>query len=539
MDVCIDQRRIPGLSRLFADFLYDPGKVAEFFGPVAPHAPDSWDVSARLQGYPEARRAAVCTILEAQNKELGAGAETLANLDRLRQPAAVAVVSGQQAGLFGGPLLALHKCMSAVLLAERLRQRGINAVPVFWIASQDHDLAEINHAWVLDANATPLRIEVSGAGQVQGQAGGQPAGRVCFGPEITAALDAWQSIAGRPAEASESLRRSYRPGTSFAQAFGELLLQWFAPWGLVVIDPLHAGLQALARPLYDRVLERQAALETALEARATALQAAGYHVQVRHVPGSTLLFLEHQGTRTSLRRHDGGYQLDDGVMSGDDLRRQMAAAPDTLSASALLRPVVQDFLLPTVAQITGPAETAYLAQSASLYPVLEVERPVTVPRLSVTLVDARARRILDKYDLQLDDLWHEPSESLIARRAVPPEIETRAAQVKTTILREFDDLGRLIQQLDPTLSDPVASTAEKLRAQIEQLEGRVGRSLARRHEEVQRQSQHVLGSLVPQRGLQERTLNSADWVARTDGKLLRLLHDTLRLDCVDHQVVAV
>ena len=535
MDVCTDQRRIPGISRLFADYLYEPAKLAAFFGPAVPHAPDSWDPGPRLQGYPAARRAAVGTILEEQNRELGAGAETLSNLGRLRRPEAVAVVAGQQAGLFGGPLLALHKAMSAVLLAERLQQRGVDAVPVFWIASQDHDLEEVNHAWVLDAAATPVRIAVPG----NDGAPGRPAGRVRFGPEIVAALDAWQSVAGRPAEAGELLRRSYRPGASFAQAFGELLLQWFAPWGLVVIDPLHAGLQALARPLYDRVLAQQAALEAALAARATALQDAGYHVQVRHQPGSTLLFLEHQGVRTSLRRQDDGYRLDEVAMSGDALRRQITAAPDTLSASALLRPVVQDFLLPTVAQVAGPAETAYLAQSAGLYPVLAVERPVTFPRLSATLVDARARRILDKYDLQLDDLWHEPGEAVIARRAVPPEIEQRAAGVKATIQREFAELGQLIQQLDPTLSDPVAGTAEKLRAQIEQLEARVARSITRRQDEVQRQAQHVLGTLVPQRGLQERTLNSADWVTRTDGKLLPLLHDTLRLDCMDHQVVAV
>lgn len=535
MDDCIDQRRIPGLSPLFADFLYQPAKLAAFFGPGTPHAPESWDLGPRLAAYPDERRAAVSRILAEQNRALGAGPATLANLESLRHPEAVAVVAGQQAGLFGGPLLALHKAMSAVLLAERLRQRGINAVPVFWIASQDHDLEEVNQAWVLDEETTPVRLAVAGLGPQPGP----PAGRVHFGPEIAAPLDAWQALPARPPEVVAALRSSYRPGASFATAFGELLLQWFAPWGLVTVDPLHAGLQALARPLYERVMERQPELETALAARADALRKAGYHVQVHHQPGATLLFLEHAGARRPLRRHGDGFQVDDVRLSPEAVRRQLEAAPDTFSASALLRPVVQDFLLPTAAQVAGPAETAYLAQSAALYPVLGVVRPVTVPRLSATLVDARARRILDKYGLQLADLWQEPEAALIARRAVPPAIEERAARLKSTIAEEFADLGRLIEQLDPTLRDPVSSTGEKLRAQIEQLEGRVARSVSRRHEEVQRQARHVLGTLVPLRGLQERTLNSADWVARTEGRLLQLLHDGLRPDCVDHQVIAV
>lgn len=543
MPVCLDQRQLPGVSRLFADYLYDFARVAAFFGQDgAALAPISLAAAAARVDYPAERRARVAAALEAQNRGWGAGPATLAHLDQLRRPGTVAVVAGQQTGLFGGPLLTVYKAATAVLAAEQLRAQGQAAVPVFWLATQDHDLAEVNQAWVVSADGQLVRLELP-APDAPPQS---PVGRVLLGAGIATVLSAFAQATSASPEAMAALAAAYHPGASFASAFARLLTAWFAPWGLILMDPMDQALAAETAPLLAEVVVREDALAASLRQRGKELETAGYHLQVNDA-GAALLFLETDGQRQPLRRVPGGLRAGDRLFDARELADVLAAEPLRVSPGALLRPLVQDWLLPTAAQVTGPAETAYLAQSAALYAVLGRSQPLRLPRLSATLVDARARRLLEKYHLGVPDIWRlEPqgdaAEALalhLARQVLPEDLTAELHAQRDAASRGFAAFSARLGEVDPTLVDFARTAGDKVRHQFEQVEDKLARSLARRQADLARQARHLAGLVYPGRHLQERSWNSAAAAVRLGAAWPGLLHDQLRFGCRDHQILDI
>lgn len=543
MSICLDQRQIPGVSRLFADYLYDFPRVAPFYGAgLAPFSPGALAASAGRVDYAADRRGRVAAILAAQNRAWGAGAATEANLQAFRQPGTAVIVAGQQVGLLGGPLLTVYKAMTAVLAAERLRAEGHPAVPVFWLATQDHDLAEINHAWVPGADGQPIRLELS-TPRASSQ---RPVGRIPLGPEIAAFLAAFAQAAAVPPEAMASLAAGYHPAATFGSAFAQLLTQWFAPWGLILLDPLDSGFAAEAAPLLAVALDRHQALAAALRQRGEELEAAGYHRQV-HDTGAALLFLETDGQRQPLRPEGNGFQVDGQPWPSAALHAALSAQPQRFSPGALLRPLVQDWLLPTAAQVTGPAETAYLAQSAALYRRLDRPQPLCLPRLGATLLDARARRLLGKYEITVPDIWRldpqgDAAEALalrLAQKIIPGELAAQLRAQRDAASAGFAALSVRLAAVDPTLVDFLRTAGEKVGHQFDQVEVKVSRSLARRQDDLSRQARHLAGMIFPHRQLQERVWNSAAAALRLGAAWPGLLHDTLRLGCPGHQILDV
>ncbi|MGH9483951.1 MAG: bacillithiol biosynthesis cysteine-adding enzyme BshC [Terriglobales bacterium] len=514
------------LTRLFHDYLFAFERVAAFYPAGAPFDCARLAAHARELSYPEASRSAAATDLLQQNPEQSAV------VARLAQPGTAAILTGQQVGLFGGPLLGLHKAMTAVRLAEQLQQQGTPAVPIFWMATQDHDLAEVNQACLLDSASVPQRLAAS----FPPEASGQPTGAVCFDNSITAVLDEAERCC--PGDWA-AVRAVYHPGATLGEAFGNLLRRWFAPWGLLVFDPRTAqGVQALWQPYYVQAFDRQPELAARLAERGAALSAAGYHVQVEQTAAASMLFIETAAGRLGLRRRGEQWILGEAAANAGALRARVAAQPGQVSPAALLRPVLQDVAFPTVAQVTGPAESAYLAQSSVLYQALGVAQPVAWPRARVTLIDAKAQRLLQKFSLTLDDLRETPAADLLARRALPAGIEARVAAMRTGMAEGFTQLRQELEQLDATLLDAAQGAAQKIEHQLAQMETRVARSFARRSGELQAQAQHLEGSLFPHREAQERVLTAAGWLARNP-QMAAQLHDALDAAQPQHQEIPV
>ncbi len=537
MNLCLDQRRIPGISRFFADYLYDFPKVSAFFPFPAPFSAEHWIQAAsqrRTATTPAADRGVLVTSLRRHMSRYGAlPAAVQDNLERLQHPDCVAVVTGQQTGLFGGPTLTLHKALTTVLVAERLRQEKVNAVPIFWMASQDHDLQEVNHTWTLTPEAELLSFTSLAHEDEQGR----PVGRLRWSGQIPSLIEEFTSASELPADTATLLRSVYTEGGTYATAFGRLLNRWFEAWGLLLLDPMEDDISALSSPFYQRAFERCHECSDALQSRNHQIEQAGYHVQVRQNSDATLLFVEDQrGIRQPLRRAGEQFQAGEQQFGGDEIRGLITTQPGRVSASALLRPLLQDYLLPTAIHVTGPAETAYLAQSACLHPIMDVHPPLILPRVSATVLDARATRLLEKYHLSVDQLWHEAAAELLAQRVIPAQIHAPVAEMRRDFQQHWQTLLEALGQFDSTLIDAAQTTASKIEHQLEQLEGRVGRSLSRRQEELQRQARHLQNSLYPHRNLQERVLSSAYMVGHWP-KLLEQLHEQLRPECFDHQIV--
>ncbi len=554
-------REIPHTSRLFLDYLYDFAKVEKWYA-RAPFARDWKAARAAISAaaYPAGRRARIADVLERQNREFGAGAgaglgagvsassNTLANLGRFRAGSHV-VVTGQQVGLFGGPLYCLLKALTAVKLAAEATAAGVDTVPIFWLAAEDHDLAEVNHTYLASA-VGPGRIEVGSKGQPDA-----PVGSIVFGGEIERAVaEAAEALhgysAGGPNVAEDeilaALRACYAPGETFASAYGKLWTKLTGHWGLIILDASDPELDRVAQPLYVQAVERASEINEALLARGKELERAGYHAQVKVTATSTPLFSMRAGVRLVIHRshpHSGepAFTAGEQWFTPAELRHLADHSPEMLSPNALFRPVVQDYLLPTLAYVGGGAEIAYFAQSAVIFDALLGRRTMVLPRISATLIEAKAAKLLDRYAVGLPDLLVGSGvlAQELAKRELPGKLQDAFAAVEAAARLASQELHAQLQQLDATLTGAAQTASWKMAYQLNKLRERAARAELRRNEVLERQAKLLAGNLYPFGGLQERTLSGVEFVARHGFDWLEELTSALSVDTPDHQIVRV
>jgi len=538
---CLPFAQIPHTTRLFTDFLaYSPG-VQPFY-PHSPHFGEWLKSEASTLQYDPSRRERVSGILERQNKSWSASPETFANLTRLRQ-GAVAIVTGQQVGLFGGPMFAIYKALTAVKLAEEATTAGIDAVPIFWLATSDHDLAEVNHVSIPGPDGLLRTLATSSHGVA-----GAPVSDVRLGDEISPVVDEAASLLG-DSEASQFLRESYRPGGTLGTAFARFYARLFGQWGVIVLDAADADLHRIAEPIYRAAIERAEDLDTALLARGQALESAGYYQQVKVTESSVLLFALHEGARTAIHRRVNatnraaefvvGSEPGAEKLSSSELLDRIAAKPENFSPNVLLRPVVQDHLLPTLAYTGGAAEAAYFAQAGAVYEAILGRVTPIVPRFSATLVEPKVQRWLRQYDITVLDAFHGP-ETLrrkLASITLPGDLQAAFERADKSVEESFSSLQAALAKLDPTLVEASQTGASKVRYQLDRLRERATAAELRRSEVVSRHAEALSQILYPDGSLQERGVAGVYFVARHGTELLRSIHEIMRTDCHDHQIL--
>jgi bacillithiol biosynthesis cysteine-adding enzyme BshC len=540
---CLPFHQIPHTTRLFLDYLSYTPSVRSFY----PRSPifSEWvkDESQRVV-YDAARRGKVSEILERQNRAWGASSKTLANIERFKR-GALAAVTGQQVGLFGGPLFSIFKALTAVKLAEQATAAGVDCVPVFWLATEDHDLAEVNHVALLSEHGLPERLVVESPA-FDGNAGDDaPVGSVKFGPEIERVVERAAALLG-DSEVATWLRQAYRPGESLGSAFALLFARLFAEWGVILLDPAEKDFHDLAKPLFRAAIERVSEVDEALLARGKELEAAGYHQQVKVTSATTLLFEVKNGARTVVRRRNNGvnggeFAVGEERSSTEELVERIEEAPETFSPNALFRPVVQDYLLPTLVYTGGAAEVAYFAQAAVVYEKLLGRVTPILPRFSATLLEAKAERILTRYQLGLPEVFNGPEKvrEVIAARSLPPDLQTRFEEAYASVDQSMTALRESIGKLDSTLVDTAESARASMAHQIDRLRARVARAEQQRNEVIARHADALSHALFPNKVLQEREVAGVSFVARYGPELLANLYEHVRPDCHDHQVIEV
>lgn len=535
---CLPFSKIPHTTRLFADFLSYAPPVRPFY-PRSPHFEEWLNSEAGKISYDAARRERVSAILERQNRSWDASANALANLDRLRKGAA-AVVTGQQVGLFGGPMFAIYKALTAVKLAKEATAAGVDAVPVFWLATYDHDLAEVNHVSLVGPDGVP-RVLTTPSHDVAGA----PVSAVRFADEIIPVTDQAAALLG-DSEAAEFLRASYRPGETMGSAFARLFARIFADWGVILLDASDAELSRVAEPLYHAAIERAGELDAALLKRGAELEAAGYHQQVKVTESSVLLFTMRDGARVPIHRHGNGTEqfVIDGEAAGEKLSKaeliaRIAAHPEQFSPNVLLRPVVEDYLLPTLAYTGGAAETAYFGQAGAVYQALLGRVTPIVPRYSATIVDPKMQRLLERHGLSVTDVF-EGTDALrreIAARSLPHDLQNAFERAKQSFDENFLAVKEKLEKLDRTLVDAAETARSKMQHQMEKLHTQAARAEAQKSELVTRHGHLLSGALFPDKGLQERAVGGISFLARYGWDLLHQLYETIHTDCHDHQIV--
>lgn len=524
---CIPFSDIPHSTRLFTDFLHHFDKVRGFY--ARPPGEGKWFQAEReLIDYPESRRHEVAALLERQNRAFGASAKSLANIERLREGAPV-VVTGQQVGLFGGPLFCLFKAISVASLAETT-----GAVPVFWLASEDHDFAEINYVNLPETDH--LQRFAVNAPHPEGAA----VGTIVFGDEITAAVQQVEALFGKT-DLSDLLAGSYRKGENFASAFARFYAKALGDLGIVFLNPLDPSLHRVAEPVYRSALERSQEINQALLDRTHELESAGYHAQVKVTPSHTLCFYLQDGVRVPVRNDGADFIIGERRASRHELLAAIGRCPENFSANVLLRPIVQDYLLPTLCYIGGPSEVAYFAQVETVYRRLSSRVTPILPRIFATLVEPRQAKLLERYSLDVRDVFAGPEKlrETIGSRALPRDLMKSFDTASAHLDQDLDAIRGELDKLDRTLVDAAENAGSKMRHQLTSLREKAARAEARKSGEFQHHADELSALLFPNKDLQEREVGAAYFLLRYGTGLVETLKKNLKFGCPDHQVAGL
>ena len=516
---CVRHSLIPGTSKLFLDYLYNFDRVDRFYGN------NGWDVdqiadSAAKIDFPSERRKELVAALREQNGDSAA-------LRKLAEPGTVAIVTGQQVGFLSGPAYTVFKALTAVKLVVRLAEQGISAVPVFWFATEDHDLAEVDHAWVFDHEAKPAKISIANS-----VVNGGPVGDVKLNEIPLAELRSALGELPFADEVVDAVKAAYRPGAMLGSAFRELIEKILGGFGLLFLDPLAPAIRKMAAPFLSGVVDRVPDLLDALQRRNAEIEKAGYHTQVFVDRDSSLLFLLDHGRRTAIRRHEEKFQIRDRSYDAAGLKSRAAE----LSPNALLRPVMQDYLLPTAAYVAGPAEIAYFAQGQVLYENLLGRMPVIYPRNSFTLLDTRAAKLLARYGLRVPDLLdhEEKVKGHLAEKLVPEDLASKLAALESQASASLEKLQADLSRFDPTLEAAAKKSSAKILYQLDKLAKKTARETLRRDERATRDAAYLSNRIYPNRHLQERFYSILPFLAEHGLDLPQRLFELVQLNCPDH-----
>ena len=534
--------RIPHQTRLFLDYLKDPVSLRKYYpSAVRFHHELQQRVPEVLSAH-SVDRAAVCDALEASNRRWGASTETLNNIQLLRESDCVAVVSGQQAGLFTGPLYTIYKALTAVKLAGCLRQRNTKAVPVFWIAAEDHDFAEVAKVEFVSRDCQLKSVEVSS--QIHDE--GQPVGRVVLDESVHAVVNELFELLPN-SEFSDDVKAlvlsAWQPGRGFVESFATMMTSLLGSHGLIFLDPLDPALKKLAAPLYSAAAKQAPEIAMAIEKRSADLEADGYHAQVMATANSFPLFLhdEKGARRAVVRSDDGKYKAKelDAEYTADELADLALKTPERFSPNVTLRAVVQDYLLPTIAYYGGAAEIAYFAQTAEVYRVLG--RPATpiLPRSSLTMIERHAGRVLERYELTLEDFFDgiDPVNKRVVEEYLGADTAKLFAKTEQNVNEELDRLRQDLQSIDPTLANALDNGRKKINYQLDGLRSRFVRTQMSRDEAAHRQLQRVFEQLYPNKDLQERHINITSLLARHGTYVIEWIFNAINLGSDEHQVI--
>jgi len=520
---CLRHTEIPHTSKLFLDFQYHFDRVARFYAGLPSN--ESLVNAARQLQFPADRRSELVAAVRARNGES-------ASLELLARPETVAIVTGQQVGLFGGPAYTIYKALTAAKLAERLSIQGIPAVAMFWLATEDHDFAEVNHTYVFGPGHHTVRVSADGSGK-----GDRPVGPISMdAPPID---ELQQALRAFPygEEILTIVRETYPPGTAFGAGFQALLQRLLAKYGLLFIDPLDPAIRRMASPVLRATVQQDDELHRKLLERSQDLETAGYHAQVHIEPKTSLVFLLDGERRLVLRRQNGHYVSKDRRFSA----RELMDRAEHLSPNAVLRPVVQDYVLPTVAYIGGPAELAYLAQSQVLYNELLQPMPLTFSRSAFTILDAKTSKLMKHYGLALPFFFQgqEAVREAIGTKLIPENLAGEFNEIRQSTADALELLRDHLVSFDATLASAAAKSQSKILYQLSKIEKKTAREILNRNERAAAEARYTSGLIYPEKHLQERLYSILPFLAKHGFDLIDALYEHIHVECPDHKVLTV
>jgi len=528
-------------SSLFTDYVSDYGKVQQYYGGNFREEAHWKSLIKRVSERP-IDRSALVQILANQNKSFHCGVRTLAHIDSLLNDNAVAVVTGQQVGLFTGPLYTIYKTLTTLKLVDELGTRfpEFIFVPVFWLEGEDHDYEEVNSVNLVNTSNEVATFEYQ-LRTPSSETNLGAVGKIEFDDGIVQLFEAIdQSLIQTEFKPKvlDLFRTAYQKGMSFNRAFAHLMNVLLENSGLVFLDPNDVEVKRLLAPLFQRELSETPKFCQLVIDQSAELEKQ-YHAQVKPKPLN--LFFFHHGGRYLLEPRADGYSLKGTRqhLTREFVQQAAVQSPELFSPNVVLRPICQDWLLPTVAYVGGPSEVAYFAQLKTLYREAQIPMPAIYPRASVTIVEEKVEIVLERFSLSLMDLFQdiELVKSRVAGQMAQLNIDELFASTLLSFQELFEQIKEPLQSIDPTLLGALENTTRKIEGQIAGLKEKAVGAQKRRHEVALRQIDKAANLVFPHSHFQERELNVLYFLNKYGMEFLRWLYDELKIDAFKHQII--
>lgn len=497
-------------------------------------------VDKREQSLP---RQTLSDILLSQNTKFGGDEKTLASARDLANSGTYTVMTGQQVGLFTGPLYTIYKALTAVKLAQTLEAAtSRRIVPVFWMASDDHDYDEINHVHTANENNEVVRLALTPDEPVDRRS----AAHIAFGTEISSLIDEFSlslQDTEHKAEILELLRDSCKVETSLSDGFAALLSRLLRGTGMVLIDPTDPDLKTLMSPVF--VAEISNPLRTTrsvLEAGAN-LASAGFSPQLTRADDAMNLFFYKDHQRAAMSYSDGMIRAQhaDLQMSVDDAVQLVQDSPESFSHNVITRPIVQDSLFPALAYVGGPSEIGYYAQLIDVYNQFNLPFPIVYPRSSMTIVESRVRRVIDKYGLNVEDFFGNIHQVIGQRmqEEIPVELTDTFRETSECIAGFYGRLTKQVGHIDITLRKVAEGAQRKAEFELSKLQDKTLQAVKRSHKTMRQQIDRSEVQLYPRNQLQERVYTIWPFINSHGFEFVRHLLDSMDESDFSHRVVTL
>nr|MBN2276763.1 bacillithiol biosynthesis cysteine-adding enzyme BshC [candidate division Zixibacteria bacterium] len=520
-------------SQLYLNFLKnDPGLKKYLYR-------ESPQQAAENIGPSRVDRDTLCDVLVEQNKEFMSRPRAFGSIESLRQKDALCIFSGQQSGLFGGPLLTLFKAIDTVKRARMLeKQLDRPVVPVFWIACDDHDFAEVNHTYYINSDGEPTRVSYEPANVPP-----LPVSRLAFDDEDAFAHLAEEArLAFGGTDFSEELlnriSRAYAPGESLTRAFAKLLSDILPDLGLVFFCPDNRVIKEISKDFFKRIVESYFRLKQALKETSQNLENDNYHIQAEKKESAAHLFYHNPG-REPIHYLDEAFHYGDKRVGLPAMLDLIDRNPEDFSTDVLTRPLWQSYLFPVVAQIGGPAEIAYFCQIGGLFKLYDITQPYYYPRVSATIIEKRTEELFRKFNLKLSDLTGDIEQTInrMADESFPREIMKKMERFRKVLDDAYLVFENDMVEFDDKLEPMSKQTYGKIDYAIKEYEKKIFAAHKRKMKDDRNQIYRMVHVAYPGGKLQERSLNINYFISKYGFGVVDYIVDNLNVETTDHQMI--
>ncbi len=532
---------IPGHENLFLDYLYEFDNVKEFYK-ASLHDKESYiRTFKKISEQQKPSREILPGILSSQYSGLNPSSKTSKNISLLSSSKTMAVVTGQQLGILGGPMYTLYKIITAIKLSNFLSERydDFHFVPVFWLEGDDHDFNEVRSISVVnDANEHKV---ISYGQEIPEDEDRGSVGNIIFNETLNDFFsELGQNI--RSTEFSnqlfEKLKSFYSPGKTFKQSFKELLFWLIDKYGLILFDPQDLKIKNLLKPVFKKEVT-DFRLHTEKLVNISAELEESFHAQVKVRPIN--LFFKNEEGRYLIEPVENEFRLKHKRkrFSYEELMQTIEEQPENFSPNVLLRPICQDYILPTAFYIGGPSEIAYFAQVMPLYDFYKIEAPIIYPRSSATLVEKNITSLLEKFDLKIQDVFRSPDDlkGKVINSVAENSLDDLFSQAENQIEITFDSLKEKLFEFDKTLSDTSSRYKQKVSQYLTEFKSKAVEAQKRKHETTLRQIDKIINTLYPDSSLQEREINFVYFMNKYGEGIVDQIFDELMINKFEHQII--